>query len=292
MKSNNIKIGTSNLIKMPNFDYNPLQFIKKMEVKMDLTVLDFEITKNVAVITMNNPPINALTPVFLKDFDQVFKLINRSEDARSVLIASKCPDFFSVGDDVTKLKEIDDDLIALQPKAQEMMNTLEALPLPVVAAINGHALGGGLELALCCDFRFMGEGSGVIGLPEVRLGMIPAFGGTQRLPQIIGKTRAFEMMVKGLQIKPEEAKNIGLINDVFSKEDLYEKSFNYAKRLARQATGAIASIKRCVQTGLNEGIEKGLLMEQALFKENIIKPDVKEGIDAFLNGRKPEFTGK
>jgi len=258
---------------------------------MDLTVLGFEIIKNVAVITMNNPPINALTPVFLKDFDQVFNLINRSDDARAVMITSKCPDFFSVGDDVTKLKEIDDDLIALQPKAHEMMNTLEAIPLPVVAAINGHALGGGLELALCCDFRFMGEGSAVIGLPEVRLGMIPAFGGTQRLPQIIGKTRAFEMMVKGLQIKPAEAKKIGLINNVFPKEKLDEKSFDYAKRLARQATGAIASIKKCVQTGLNEGMKKGLLMEQKLFKENIVKPDVKEGIDAFLNGRKPEFTG-
>lgn len=259
---------------------------------MNLTVLDFKIIKNVAVITMNNPPINALTPVFLKDFEQVFNMINRSKDARAILVASNCPDFFSVGDDVTKLREIDDDLIALQPKAHEMMNTLEALPLPVVAAINGHALGGGLELALCCDFRFMGKGSGAIGLPEVRLGMIPAFGGTQRLPQVIGKTRAFEMMVKGLQIKPEEAKNIGLINDVFPKEDLYERSFDYAKRLARQATGAIAKIKQCMNTGLNEGIEKGLLMEQKLFKENIVKPDVKEGIDAFLNGRKPEFTGK
>jgi len=259
---------------------------------MNLSVLTFEIEENVAIIKMNNPPINALTPVFLKDFDQIFHLINRSDDARAVLIASNCPDFFSVGDDVTKLKEIDDDLIALQPKAQEMMNNLEALPLPVVAAINGHALGGGLELALCCDFRFMGEDSGGIGLPEVRLGMIPSFGGTQRLPQIIGKTKAFEMMVKGLQIKPVEAKQIGLINNVFPKEELYEKSFDYAKRLSRQATGAIAKIKKCVQTGLNQGFEKGLLMEQKLFRENIVKPDVKEGIDAFLNGRKPEFTGK
>ena len=259
---------------------------------MDLAVLDFTIKENVAVITMNNPPINALTPVFLKDFNQVVSIINRSDDARAVLIASNCPDFFSVGDDVTKLKEIDEDLIALQPSAQKMMDNLEAIHLPTVAAINGHALGGGLELALCCDFRFMGEDSGVIGLPEVRLGMIPAFGGTQRLPQIIGKTRAIEMMFKGLQIKPAEAKNIGLINDVFPKEKLYEKSFDYAKRLARQATGAIAKIKQCVNTGLNKGIENGLLMEQKLFKENIIKPDVTEGIDAFLNGRKPEFTGK
>lgn len=259
---------------------------------MDLTVLDFKILENVAVITMNNPPINALTPAFLEDFTRVFKLIEDSDSARAVLLASKCPDFFSVGDDISKLTEIDDDLIALQPKAQEMMNTLESLPVPVVAAINGHALGGGLELALSCDFRFMGEGSGLVGLPEIRLGMIPAFGGTQRLPQIVGKTKALEMMIKGLQIKPHEAKNIGLINNVFPRDELYEKSFEYAKRLARQAAGAIACIKKCVNTGLNEGFKKGLLMEQALFKKNIVKQDVKEGIEAFLNGRKPKFTGK
>ncbi len=259
---------------------------------MNLTVLDLEITENVAVIKMNNPPINALTPAFLDDFNKIFEFIRDADKTRAVLIASQCPDFFSVGDDVTKLKEIDKELIALQPKAQEMMNNLAAIPLPTVAAINGHALGGGLELVLCCDFRFMGENSGLMGLPEVRLGMIPAFGGTQRLPQIIGKAKAMEMMIKGLQIKPQQAKEIGLINDVFSKEELYEKSLNYAKRLARQATGAIAKIKQCVNIGLNEGFEKGMLMEQQLFKENIVKPDVKEGIDAFLSGRKPEFTGR
>ena len=259
---------------------------------MALTVLHSEIQENVAVITMNNPPVNALTPVFLDDFTEVFRLIENDDDVRAVMLASNCPDFFSVGDDVTKLTEIDDGLIALQPKAQEMMNTLESLPLPTVAAINGHALGGGLELALCCDFRFMGENSGLIGLPEVRLGMIPAFGGTQRLPRIIGKTRAIEMMVKGLQIKPDQAKKIGLLNDVFLREDLYEKSLTYAKRLARQATAAIACIKKCVNTGLNEGITKGLMMEQKLFKKNIVTSDVQEGIDAFLHNRKPKFTCK
>lgn len=258
---------------------------------MDLTVLRFKIEKNVAVIKMDNPPINALTPAFLKDFDHVFHLIENTDDARAVLIASECPEFFSVGDDVTKLKEIDDELISLQPKAHEMMNRLESIPLPTIAAINGHALGGGLELALCCDFRFMGAGSGRIGLPEVRLGMIPAFGGTQRLPPLVGKAKAVEMMFKGLQLLPEEARNIGLINDVFPKDALYEKSFDYAKRLARQATGAIARIKSCVSTGIYKGFEKGMAREIEAFKENIIAEDVKEGIDAFLTGRKPEFKG-
>ncbi len=262
-----------------------------MEPTMELSVLNFEITDNVAVITMNNPPVNALTPAFLDEFQQIIEHIDGTGRIRAALLASDCPDFFSAGDDVSKLKEIDEDMIALLPKVHEMMNVLETLPFPTIAAINGHALGGGLELALACDFRFMGKGSGRIGLPEVRLGMIPAFGGTQRLPLIVGKTKAVEMMYKGLQITPEEAKEIGLINDVFPSEALYEKSLDYARRLAKQATGAIARIKKCIHTGLYEGFEKGIQMEQTTFRENIFSHDAKEGIDAFLSGRKPQFKG-
>ena len=258
---------------------------------MKLSVLKFEITEGVAVIKMDNPPVNALTPAFLDDLQGALTQIEQTKEARAVLLASECPGFFSAGDDVAKLKEIDDAHIALLPRVHEALNAFESLPVPTVAAINGHALGGGLELALTCDFRFMGRDSGRIGLPEVRLGMIPAFGGTQRLPLTVGKTRAVEMMIKGLQITPEEAKQIDLINDIFPSESLYEASFDYAKRLARQATGAIAKIKRCVQTGLYEGFDKGLAMEQMAFKENIFSNDAKEGIDAFLSGRKPDFKG-
>ncbi len=258
---------------------------------MQLSVLQFEITNNVGVISMDNPPVNALTPSFLEDFNQIFKQFADNPEIRSALLASNCPGFFSAGDDVTKLKEIDEDTIALLPKVHEMLNAFEALPIPTVAAINGHALGGGLELALACDFRFMGQDSGRIGLPEVRLGMIPAFGGTQRLPLVVGKTKAIEMMFKGLQITPEEAKDIGLINDIHSQAELFDKSLYYAERLAKQATGAIARIKRCVQTGLYEGFQKGLAMEKKAFRENIVSRDAKEGIDAFLTGRKPAFKG-
>ncbi len=257
---------------------------------MELSVLTYEIIDNVAVIEMNNPPVNALTPAFLNDFNQVLGNLKGDNKSRAVLLASACQGFFSTGDDVNELKEIDEHMISLLPKVHELMNDLETLPLPTVAAINGHALGGGLELALVCDFRFMGKDSGRIGLPEVRLGMIPAFGGTQRLPMIIGKTKAVEMMFKGLAITPEEAKQIGLINDIFPQQDLNERCLDYTKRLARQATGAIARIKSCVNTGLYEGLEKGLAREMTAFRENIFSPDVKEGIDAFLSGRKPAFT--
>lgn len=258
---------------------------------MNLTILNLEVKENVAVIKMNNPPVNALTPTFLEEFRFVIEKIRSSEDSRAAVLASKCPGFFSAGDDIRKLKDIDEALIALLPEVHSVLSEFEALPIPTIAAINGHALGGGLELALTCDFRFMGKDSGRIGLPEVRLGMIPAFGGTQRLPILVGKSKAIEMMYKGLQITPEEAKEIDLINNIFPEETLYEKSFDYARRLARQATGAIARIKKCVHTGISEGFEKGLSMERASFRENIVTSDAAEGIDAFLSGRKPEFKG-
>ena len=160
-----------------------------------------------------------------------------------------------------------------------------------MAAINGHALGGGLELALVCDFRFMGADSGRIGLPEVRLGMIPSLGGTQRLPLLLGKAKAVEMMFKGLQLTPEEAEKIGLVNAVFPAEELHAKSLDYAARLAQQATQAIARIKRCVNTGVREGFHRGLAAEQEVFRENIRGPDAREGVAAFLEGRKPIFNG-
>ncbi len=212
-------------------------------------------------------------------------------DARAVLVASACPGFFSAGDDIAALKEIDEETIAALPRVHALLTHLEALPLPTVAAINGHALGGGLELALACDFRFMGAGPGRIGLPEIRLGMIPSFGGTQRLPLVVGKAKAIEMMYKGLQLTPEDAERIGLVNAVFPEEELYDRSLDYAERLARQATRAIGRIKTCVITGIQEGFFAGLTAEQEAFRENIREPDAVEGIQAFLEGRKPVFKG-
>lgn len=258
---------------------------------MNLSVLNFEILEHVAVITMNHPPVNALGIPFLEDFNKVLGHLDSREDIRAVLLASACPGFFSAGDDIAALKEIDDEMIRALPRAHAMLNDLENLPLPTVAAINGHALGGGLELALACDFRFMGRESGRIGLPEVRLGMIPSFGGTQRLPLLVGKAKALEMMFKGLQHTPEEAEEIGLVNAVYSKEDLYEKSLDYAVRLSRQATRAISRIKRCVNIGLREGFVHGLAEEIRAFEENIRESDAREGIQAFLEGRKPVFKG-
>jgi len=258
---------------------------------VNLSVLRYEVTDQVARIAIHNPPVNALDTRFLEEFEAVLDRLSRPGEARSVVVRSDCPGFFSAGDDVRELGEISPVTLAALPRAHALLDALESLPLPTIAAINGHALGGGLELALTCDLRFMGEDSGRIGLPEVRLGMIPALGGTQRLPPLVGKGKAIEMMFKGLQLAPEEAERIGLVNAVFPQAELEERVQDYAARLARQATGAIARIKGCVHTGIYQGTAKGLAEERRAVVENFESPDVREGVDAFLSGRKPRFRG-
>ena len=258
---------------------------------MELTVLEYQVRDNVALITMNHPPVNALGTPFLDDMDTVLRRLHTPGEAGAVVLRSACPGFFSAGDDVSTLEDLDDDIIDTLKRAHDTLGKFENLPLPTVAAINGFALGGGLELALVCDFRFMASGSARIGLPEVRLGLIPALGGTQRLPLLIGKARAVEMMFKGLQITAQQAKDIGLVNDVFDAEGFEDRCFDYARALARQATGAIAWIKKCVNIGLTDGVGAGLAAEVESFGENIGSPDAREGIEAFLSGRKPVFKG-
>jgi len=258
---------------------------------VNLSVLRYQVVDRVARIAIHNPPVNALDTRFLDELESVLDRLSQPGEARAVVLRSDCPGFFSAGDDVRELREGGAETLADLPRAHALLSALESLPLPTLAAINGHALGGGLELALTCDLRFMGEGSGRIGLPEVRLGMIPALGGTQRLPLLVGKGRAIEMMFKGLQLTSEEAERIGLVNAVFPRAELEERVQDYAARLARQATGAIARIKACVRTGIYEGTEKGLAEERRSVLENFGSPDVREGLDAFLAGRKPLFRG-
>jgi enoyl-CoA hydratase/carnithine racemase len=262
---------------------------------MKLSVLRYEVVDQVARITLDHPPVNALGLSFLDEFEAVLGRLSRPREARAVVLLSAVPGFFSAGDDVRELREIEPEtlrsLLAALPRAHALLDALESLPLPTLAAINGHALGGGLELALACDLRFMGSASGRVGLPEVRLGMIPSLGGTQRLPLVVGKGRALEMMFRGLQLTPEEAERIGLVNAVFPQSELEERTLDYAARVARQATGAIARIKRCVNTGLYHGLARGLAEEQKAFQENITSADVREGVEAFLSSRKPRFQG-
>jgi len=258
---------------------------------MKLSVLTFEMENTVGILKMNYPPVNAMTKAFLDDLKQIICHFRQNEHPRSLILISECSGFFSAGDDINTLQNISPSLISLLPEVHQTLNEFENLPFPTIAAINGHALGGGLELAMVCDFRFMGDQSGRIGLPEVRLGMIPVFGGTQRLPLLVGKGKAVEMMFKGLQLTPDEALKIGLIHEIFPQSEIFERSLDYAQRLSRQATAAIGHIKACINAGQYGGIESGLAKEIEVFGKNIVSHDAREGVAAFLEGRKAQFSG-
>ncbi len=254
------------------------------------SAFSWTLDQGVAVVTLENPPVNALRADLLESFER-FLLDVLKSDARAVLLRSACPGFFSAGDDLSALVPLPDDLPKQLRRAHRVLDSFEALPLPTVAALNGHALGGGLELAMVADFRIMAKGAGRVGLPEARLGMIPALGGTQRLAELVGKGRAIEMMFKGLQLSAEEAVDIGLVHRAVDEAELDAAALDFAVRLARQATEALAHIKRAVRVGQREGFSAGIAAEQAAFAENIVSHDAREGVRAFLAGEKPNFTG-
>ena len=166
---------------------------------------------------------------------------------------------------------------------------LERIPKIVIAAINGHCVGGGLEIAMACDLRFMRTG-GQIGLPEVTLGVLPGTGGTQRMPRLIGKARALDLMITGRTISPEEAKDLGLINDV-CEGDAVEFAKEYAANLNAGATQAIGLIKVAVQEGTEMPLNGGLALERELQNRLFATHDAQEGLLAFVEKRKPEFKG-
>lgn len=255
---------------------------------MNLKVLRYDTQEKVAIVTMNHPPINELGLPFLFDFEAVLDEI-RATKMRAMVITSSCPGFFSAGDDVKKMKDFDPTFFDHHERVHALLDAIETLPIPTIAAINGRAFGGGMELAMTCDFRFMGDDSGRLGLPEARLGLIPAFGGTQRLTQLVGKAKAIEMIYHGLMIKPEDADRIGLITAVHPQEEVVAKSIEYALHLSRKAIDTIGRIKHCINVGLREGFDRGLQAELNACKENLGTPDAQEGVAAYLEGRVPRF---
>ena len=161
-----------------------------------------------------------------------------------------------------------------------------------IAAINGFALGGGLEMALACDLRFAAEGEYKLGLPEVTLGLLPGNGGTQRLPRLIGRTKALDLMITGRMVEPKEAFALGIVDRLFAAAELQSETMKYAKRLAGGATLAIGRIKRCVMEGLDLPLDDALALERDLMEPLFETQDAKEGIAAFAEKRAPVYSGR
>jgi enoyl-CoA hydratase/carnithine racemase len=229
----------------------------------------------------------------LRDLSQAVRAARDDAAVRVVLVRSAMPKFFCSGADISTLKDSSRAQFAnFLTVAHETVDAITRTPKLFIAAIAGHCIGGGLELALCCDFRFASAGRYRLGLAEVNLGLSPGMGGTQRLPRLIPRSRALHMMVTGDPVGPEEALAAGIVDRVIAEETFAADVMAYAAKLATGATLAQGLIKLSVNFGLETGLSEGLAIERAHQNQLFASEDVAEGLKAFLEKRPPRYAGK
>ncbi|MCL5961884.1 MAG: enoyl-CoA hydratase-related protein [Chloroflexi bacterium] len=246
----------------------------------------------VATVALSRPPVNALNLATIRELKQAFGELSNDSSTRAVLVTSAVQGIFIAGADVLEMARLTPEEGAeMLLGGQDLFDHIEEFPKPVVAAINGVCLGGGLELALACDFRVAAE-SARFGLPEITLGILPGWGGLQRLPRLIGKARALEVILTGDSFKSSEALQFGLLNRVVADNELLAQSKNLARRLAMQAPLAVAKIKRRVFEGADQPQAAAIQQDAKAFMELFGTYDAKEGLTAFAEKRKPKFQGQ
>lgn len=261
------------------------------EISSELTTLTYEVQGRVAVITIERPEaLNALNADLLYELGVAFELAEADLGVRALVITGSGRAFVA-GADIANLQRLSDTFSGREAAlaGQDVMNTLASLPIPTVAAINGFALGGGLELALAADLRVASRGA-KLGLPEVGLGLIPGYGGTQRLPRLIGQGRAFDLIFTGRHVDAEEALALGLVNRVV--DDALEGALELAQLTVKNAPIALGLAKEAVVRGLDMTINQGLEVEADLFGMAASTEDATEGTTAFLEKRAAEFKGQ
>ncbi|BBO84183.1 3-hydroxybutyryl-CoA dehydratase [Desulfosarcina ovata subsp. sediminis] len=263
---------------------------------MEYRFLKYRVEQGVGVVTIDRPPANALNSDLVEELHTAIDALTDDDAVRAAVFTAEGP-FFVGGADIKMMqalkgKDLPPFIEGYTVHLQRAYNKIEAMPKPVIAAINGYAAGGGCELALACDMRFMAKGKLKIGLPEVKLGLLPGGGGLQRMPRLIGKSKAMELLFTGELVDAETALDIGLVHRIVEPERLMEETLRFAEKLAGQATLAIGIIKQCVNYGLNTNVKAGLAFDidaqDILFKSQ----DGMEGIEAFVQKRPPNFAGK
>ncbi len=248
--------------------------------------------RGVALMKINNPPMNALDEQTMLELEFCLHKIQVDDTVKVVVITGEGGTFV-VGADITKVQNVNTREAGetLTGRAHEIMNLIEFSPKPMIAAINGLCLGGGTELAMACHIRFISD-QAQMGLPEIMLGIMPAFGGTQRAVRILGKARAMEIMLSGKFLPAAECDRIGLVNRVIPHAALLEEAMKFAKDLSFKGGVAMGAIIEAVTKGGDMPLEDGLRLESRLFGKLAETEDKKEGIAAFLEKRKPSFKGK
>ncbi len=248
--------------------------------------------RGVAVVTINNPPMNALDDETMLRLEYVIRQIEHDKKVKAAVITGE-GDKFIIGADVNKVQEIEtfEEGVRVTRRAHEILDLVWYLEKPVIAAINGACFGGGLELAMACHIRIAAE-SAQLALPEIMLGIIPAFGGTQRAPRLIGTGRALEMMLTGRFVSAEEAEKWGLVNRVVPNGRVLEEALDLAKQVSYKSGLAVGKILQAVVDGIELPLDEGLELESECFGRIAESEDKAEGISAFLEKRKPAFKGR
>ena len=248
---------------------------------------------HIAIIRFNRPKaLNAINPAVLREVNEALDQIEKDTDIRVLILTGEGEKAFIAGADIAYMLKIGPlEGRQFSRTGQEVLFRLESLPIPVIACVNGFALGGGMEFAMACDFIYASEDA-KFGQPEINLAIIPGYGGTQRLPRLVGKGWAKELCMTGELIGPQVAKEIGLVNKVFPPETLWEETMKTAKILASKGRVSLKAIKDCIGRGVDVDLRDGCYMESDAFGVVMTSEDAKEGLGAFLEKRKPEFKGK
>lgn len=267
---------------------------------MSAQKVQYVVDGGIATITLVDPPANTYSYEMMRELDDAILRSRMDASVHVIVITGAGEKFFCAGANIGMLKDADPAFkYYFCLHANETLNRLEQTPKLVIAALNGHTVGGGLEVAMAADIRIARQGAGKIGMPEVALGVLPGTGGTQRFARLVGKARAIEMMATGALFSFEEAHGIGLVNHVWGEGDLNGRSFTqavqeYAAQFTppNKAAKAVGHIKRAVQSGLESGFAEGLALERELQQRLFESDDAKEGLKANLEKRKANFSGR
>jgi len=259
-----------------------------------MALVDYHAENGIGILELNNPPVNSYSYESLQQLDAAILEARMDDDVHVLILRGKGDKFFSAGADINMLAGKSTSFrynFALF--GQEVLLRLEHTPKLAIAAINGHAVGGGLEIAMACDIRIAKKDAGRMGVAEINLGVIPGMGGTQRLPRLVGKGRAMELCTTGRTIIFEEALEMGLLNHIYEPEGYWDQVLAYARQFTtpNKASFAVGRVKRAIHVGLETSLEDGLAFEREVLHQAFNSQDATEGLSAYKDKRAPKFKG-
>ena len=253
--------------------------------------LSWSLEGKIATVVIQRPPANALASGLIREVNELLDELEGNTDVRVILLKGEGR-FFSAGADIKEFTTIEsgEEFSQLAKKGQDVFERMENFSKPIIAAIHGAALGGGLELAMGCHIRLVSENA-KLGLPELQLGLVPGFAGSQRLPKLVGRAKAAEMLLTSEPISGTEAVQWGLANKAYPEEELFSKAQEMAEKIAKKSPGAMKAAIELLSYTKDDRFYEGVMREADLFGEVFVSEDAKEGISAFIEKREPNFKG-